>query len=128
MDEFCWSVSRPDYRAPAVRRVHIPKGKGKTRPIGIPTVEDKILQRAVTMVLSEVYEQDFLPCSFGYRPGRSAHRELEALWEETMKMGGGWVLEWISSGSLTRWIMSTSGAFWTRGCATGFCVVRLASG
>ena len=101
MDEFCWSVSRPDYRAPAVRRVHIPKGKGKTRPIGIPTVEDKILQRAVTMVLSEVYEQDFLPCSFGYRPGRSAHRELEALWEETMKMGGGWVLEWISSGSLT---------------------------
>ena len=82
------------YRAPAVRRVHLEKpGTSKTRPIGIPTLEDKILQRAVLMVLEPVYEQDFLECSYGFRPGRGAHQALQSLWEGLMEFGGGWVID-----------------------------------
>jgi RNA-directed DNA polymerase len=87
-------VKSGSYQAPPVRRVHIPKGTGaETRPIGIPTFEDKVLQRAVSMILEAIYEQDFLNCSYGFRRGRSPHQMLEAVWERLMSMRGGHVIE-----------------------------------
>src|SRR6478752_6580320 len=88
-------VKSGTYRAPPVRRVHIPKGGSatETRPLGIPTLADKVLQRAVVMVLESVYEQDFKDCSYGCRPGRSAHQALDGLWRQTMGMRGGWIVD-----------------------------------
>ena len=82
-----------NYRAPAVRRVEIPKGKDSVRPIGIPSFEDKVLQRAVVMILESIYEADFLDCSHGFRPGRSPHQALDALSVGILRKKVNWVLD-----------------------------------
>jgi len=81
------------YRAPPVKQKLIPKNAYEDRAIGIPTVEDKVLQRAVAMLMEPIYEQEFKDCSYGFRRGRSAHQALGSLRETIARMGGGWVLD-----------------------------------
>lgn len=86
------------YKAPPVKRVWLDKEGGKKRPIGMPAFEDKIVQRAVTMLLESVYEQDFHDFSYGFRPGRSAHQAIGALRECCMALNTGWIVDADISG------------------------------
>ena len=86
-------IKSGSYQAPPVRRHYIPKGGGKMRPLGIPTLEDKVAQRAIVMLLEPIYETEFLPCSHGFRPGRSAHAALDALYESVGRRGQTWVID-----------------------------------
>jgi group II intron reverse transcriptase/maturase len=81
------------YKAPPVKRAYVPKNEKEDRPIGLPTVEDKVLQRAVAMIVEPIYEQEFLPFSFGFRPGQSQHKALDYLREQCFEQRVQWVLE-----------------------------------
>jgi retron-type reverse transcriptase len=87
-------VKSGNYVAPPVKRVHIPKGDGKeTRPIGLPSIEDKVLQKAIAMLLEPIYEEDFKFFSYGFRPGHSAHGALSCLWGQCMTRQIKWIID-----------------------------------
>jgi len=86
-------LKRGAYRAKPVKRVYIPKADGRQRPLGVPALEDKLVQRAVVEVLNTIYETDFLGYSYGFRPGRNPHQALDALWLGLTKRKVNWVLD-----------------------------------
>jgi len=93
LQDLAGRLKRGAYRAKPVRRAYIPKADGRQRPLGVPALEDKIVQRAVVAVLNAIYEPDFLGFSYGFRPGRSPHDALDALTVGVMTKKVNWVLD-----------------------------------
>lgn len=93
LQDLAGRLKRGAYRAKPVRRAYIPKADGRQRPLGVPTLEDKIVQRAVVEVLNAIYEPDFLGFSYGFRPGRSPHQALDALAAGIQIRRVNWVLD-----------------------------------
>jgi len=93
LDDLSGRLKRGAYRAKPVKRVYIPKSDGRQRPLGVTTLEDKIVQRATTTVLNTIYETDFMGFSYGFRPGRSPHDALNALNAAVMTKKVNWVLD-----------------------------------
>ncbi|UWQ64531.1 group II intron reverse transcriptase/maturase [Leisingera caerulea] len=93
LERLLGQIKSGSYRAPPVRRHFIPKADGTQRPLGIPTFEDKVAQRAIVMLLEPIYEEDFLDCSFGFRPDRSAHDAIRSLRDGIMETGQRWVID-----------------------------------
>jgi RNA-directed DNA polymerase len=93
LQDLAGRLRRGAYRAKPVRRAYIPKTDGRQRPLGVPALEDKIVQRAVTEVLNAIYETDFLGFSYGFRPGRSPHHALDALAVAIRTKKVNWVLD-----------------------------------
>jgi group II intron reverse transcriptase/maturase len=82
LEDIVEELKHKKYKAKLVKRVYIPKGENEQRPIGLPVLRDKIVQRAVVDILEAIYEQDFVEESYGYRPGRNAHQAIEAMENE----------------------------------------------
>jgi group II intron reverse transcriptase/maturase len=91
--ELLKEFKRGKYRAPSIRRVHIPKGKQGTRPIGIPTIEDKILQESVRRILNPIYEEEFKDFSYGFRKGYSAHKAIDYMFGKVSFQGMRYIID-----------------------------------